>query len=82
MIAYLLETFEDAELLTNLCRKYRDDYHVTINVVYGDTTINGCSLLGIISLLGHTVTLQIASKMSGEAYIKFGEEARQISKCY
>ena len=51
MISYYLSSSDDAERLVTLCRKYDND----IDVVYQRYTVDGKSILGVMSLIGHTV---------------------------
>lgn len=55
MISFYLGSSDDAERLTNLCRKYNFD----IDVVHRRYIIDGKSILGIMSLVGNTVGIDL-----------------------
>lgn len=56
MLSFNIDSKESAEKLIRLCEKYRDD--TGIDVICGRQTVDGRSLLGVISLIGHFVTLK------------------------
>lgn len=56
MLSFNLDSKESAEKLIRLCEKYRDDTEV--DVICGRQTVDGRSLLGVISLIGHFVTVK------------------------
>lgn len=56
MLSYNLGSMESAEKLVRLCEKYRDD--TEIDVICGRQTVDGRSLLGVMSLIGHFVTVK------------------------
>lgn len=56
MLSYNLGSMESAEKLIRLCEEYRDDTEV--DVICGRQTVDGRSLLGVISLIGHFVTVK------------------------
>lgn len=56
MVGYQLNTIEDAEKLLRVCHQYKD--LLTIDVIYGRYIIDGTSTLGVLSLLGKTVTIE------------------------
>lgn len=55
MISFYLGSSDDAEHLINLCRKYNFD----IDVVHRRYIIDGKSILGIMSLVGNTVGIDL-----------------------
>ena len=57
MLNYNLDSVQSAEKLVRLCEKYRDEMELDIDVIYGRQTVDGCSLLGVTSLIGHFVTV-------------------------
>lgn len=57
MLNYNLDSLQSAEKLVRLCEKYRDEMELDIDVIYGRQTVDGCSLLGVTSLIGHFVTV-------------------------
>lgn len=56
MLSFNLDSKESAEKLIRLCEKYRDDTEV--DVICGRQTVDGCSLLGVMSLIGHFVMVK------------------------
>lgn len=75
MLSFNLDSKESAEKLIRLCEKYRDD--TEIDVICGRQTVDGRSLLGVISLIGHFVTVkpQTDDKSIVE---RFGEDLKRI----
>lgn len=63
MISFYLGSHEDAERLVNLCRKYDFD----IDIVHRRYIIDGKSILGIMSLVGNTIGIDL---MTGDENIK------------
>ena len=56
MLSFNIDSKESAEKLIHLCEKYRDDTEV--DVTCGRQTVDGRSLLGVMSLIGHFVTVK------------------------
>ena len=56
MLSFNIDSRESAEKLIRLCEKYRDDTEV--DVICGTQTVDGRSLLGVMSLIGHFVTVK------------------------
>ena len=56
MLSFNIDSKESAEKLIRLCEKYRDDTET--DVICGRQTVDGRSLLGVISLIGHFVTVK------------------------
>lgn len=56
MLSFNIDSRESAEKLIRLCEKYRDDTEV--DVTCGRQTVDGRSLLGVMSLIGHFVTVK------------------------
>lgn len=56
MISYNIDSAQSAVKLIHLCERYR--HSMDIDVIYGRYVIDGCSMLGVHSLIGHTVTLE------------------------
>lgn len=56
MLSFNIDSKESAEKLIRLCEKYRDDTEV--DVTCGRQTVDGRSLLGVMSLIGHFVTVK------------------------
>lgn len=75
MLSFNLNSKKSAENLIKLCEKYRDD--VEVEVIHGNQTVNGCSLLGVFSLIGNFVGIKTDSR-DGEAVRRFAEELEKI----
>lgn len=56
MLSFNIDSKESAKKLIRLCEKYRDD--TEIDVICGRQTVDGRSLLGVMSLIGHFVTVK------------------------
>ena len=65
------------EKLIRLCEKYHDD--MDIDIMHGRTVVDGCSLLGVTSLIGHFVTVKPNGK-DENAVQRFADELERI-KC-
>lgn len=78
MLSFNLNSKKSAEDLIKLCEKYRDD--VEVEVIHGNQTVNGCSLLGVFSLLGNFVGIKPNSR-DESAVQRFAEELEEIKKC-
>ena len=57
MLNFNLDSVESANKLIRLCEKCRDEMELDIDVTHGRQTVDGCSLLGVTSLIGHFVTV-------------------------
>jgi|GEM_PF-3672916 len=68
MQACNLDTTTKAEELVSISRKYNN---LDVDVIYGRCTVDGRSFLGVISLVGHMVTV--------EAY---GENKKSVTDFY
>lgn len=77
MLSFNLNSKKSAEDLIKLCEKYRDD--VEVEVIHGNQTVNGCSLLGVFSLMGNFVGIKPDSR-DEDAVRRFAEELERI-KC-
>ena len=75
MLSFNLNSKKSAEDLIKLCEKYRDD--VEVEVIHGNQTVNGCSLLGVFSLLGKFVGIKPYSR-DERAVKRFAEELERI----
>lgn len=71
MLSFNLNSKKSAEDLIKLCEKYRDD--VEVEVIHGNQTVNGCSLLGVFSLMGNFVGVKADSR-DEDAVQRFAEE--------
>lgn len=71
MLSFNLNSKKSAEDLIKLCEKYRDD--VEVEVIHGNQTVNGCSLLGVFSLIGNFVGIKADSR-DEDAVQRFAEE--------
>lgn len=56
MLSFNIDSMKSAKKLIQLCEKYHD--RMEVDVIHGRYIIDGCSMLGVHSLLGHTVTLE------------------------
>ena len=75
MLSFNLDSKESAEKLIRLCEKYRDDAEV--DVICGRQTVDGLSLLGVISLIGHFVTVK--PQTDDKSIVdRFGEDLERI----
>ena len=77
MLSFNLNSKKSAEDLIKLCEKYRDD--VEVEVIHGNQTVNGCSLLGVFSLIGNFVGIKADSR-DESAVQRFAEGLEKI-KC-
>lgn len=55
MVSYNIDSIESAKNLVKICENYEED----IDVICGRQIIDGKSILGVISLIGRTVGLEI-----------------------
>lgn len=55
MISYEINSLDDAKKLNDICNKYNED----IDIIYQRQIIDGKSYLGIASLIGHIVGVEI-----------------------
>lgn len=78
MLNYNIDSVQSAEKLIRLCEKYRDD--TEFDVTCGRQTVDGRSLLGVMSLIGHFVTVkpQTDDKSIAE---RFSEDLERIKRC-
>ena len=56
MIFIKLDNLETVNKLVNICTKYKE--HTYIDVIYGRYTLDGCSVLGVASLIGNIVKIK------------------------
>lgn len=75
MLSFNLNSKKSAEDLIKLCEKYRDD--VEVEVIHGNQIVNGCSLLGVFSLIGNFVGIKPDSR-DERAVKRFVEELERI----
>lgn len=75
MLNFNLNSKKSAEDLIKLCEKYRED--VEVEVIHGNQTVNGCSLLGVFSLLGNFVGIKPDSR-DKDAVQRFSDELERI----
>lgn len=79
MLNFNLDSVESANKLIRLCEKCRDEMEMDIDVTHGRQTVDGCSLLGVTSLIGRFVTV-VPNTTDKEMLQKFAEELEGI-KC-
>ena len=77
MLNYNIDSVQSAEKLIRLCEKYHDD--MDIDIIHGRQTVDGCSLLGVTSLIGKFVSVVPVGR-NEDAIQKFAEELERI-KC-
>lgn len=77
MLNYNIDSVQSAEKLIRLCEKYRDEMELDIDIIYGRQTIDGCSLLGVASLIGKFVTVSTIGR-DKEKIKRFEEELERI----
>ena len=75
MLSFNLNSKKSAEDLIKLCEKYRDD--VEVEVIHGNQIVNGCSLLGVFSLIGNFVGIKADSR-DESAVQRFAEELERL----
>lgn len=56
MLNFNINSCEAASKLVRICEKYHEE--MDIDVIYGRYIIDGCSMLGVHSLIGHTVAIE------------------------
>ena len=78
MLSFNIDSKESAEKLIRLCEKYRDDTEV--DVVCGRQTVDGRSLLGVMSLIGHFVTVKPQTD-DKSVLERFSEELEGTKRC-
>lgn len=75
MLSFNLDSGKSAMNLVRLCEKYHDE--MAIDVIYGRYIIDGCSTLGVHSLIGHIVALEPQSD-NKDLIEQFGKELEEI----
>ena len=78
MLSFNIDSKESAEKLIRLCEKYRDN--TEIDVICGRQTVDGRSLLGVMSLIGNFVTVRPVTNDSDVAE-RFSEDLERIKYC-
>lgn len=77
MLNYIIDSVQSAEKLTRLCEKYHDD--MDIDIMHGRTVVDGCSLLGVTSLVGNFVCINLIGD-NREQMMKFAEELESMKE--
>ena len=77
MLNYNLDSVQSAERLIQLCEKYRDCNGLDIDIIHGRQTVDGCSLLGVTSLIGKFVSVVPVGK-DEDVTQRFAEELEKI----
>lgn len=80
MISYNLSSMNKAKKLVNVCDRYKAKFNV--DIIYGRQIIDGCSILGVASLVGHIVSIETSSDKSEEDYLNFVKEVEEADTCY
>lgn len=55
LIAYNLKDFNSARYLVDCCEQFRGNFDT--DIIFGRYTVDGCSILGVQSLVGHIVSV-------------------------
>lgn len=76
MLSYNINSIESAAKLIHLCEKYHD--RVDVDVIYGRYIIDGCSMLGVHSLIGNIVSLELQTD-NKEIMNQFKKDLEEIS---
>lgn len=75
MLSFNIDSGESASKLIHLCEKYHD--RMEIDVIHGRYVIDGCSMLGVHSLIGHIVSLK--PQTNDKSLVnQFGEDLEKI----
>lgn len=74
MLSFDIRGLDEASKLARLCGQYADT-GLEIDIRYGRYVIDGQSILGIFSLMGHTVSIELRSH--DETLVKSFEEQFQ-----
>ena len=77
MLSFNLDSVQSAEKLIRLCEKYRDNMDLDVDVIHGRQTVDGCSLLGVTSLIGKFVSVVPVGR-NEDAIQRFAEELERI----
>lgn len=77
MLNYNLDSVQSAEKLIRLCEKYRDEMELDVDVIHGRQTVDGCSLLGVSSLIGKFVAIRPIGR-DNDKIQQFAEELDRI----
>lgn len=77
MLSFNLNTKEAATSLVHLCEKYRDELELDVDIIHGRQTVDGCSILGVISLIGNFVTVSPIGR-DKEKIHRFSEDLERI----
>lgn len=75
MLSFNIDSKESAEKLIRLCEEYRDD--TEIDVICGRQTVDGRSLLGVMSSIGNFVTVNLLAK-NEEILNRFSRDLERI----
>lgn len=75
MLSFNIDSGESAAKLIHLCEKYHG--RMEVDVIYGRYIIDGCSMLGVHSLIGNTVSLEPQSD-DKNLLEQFGEDLERI----
>lgn len=59
MVSYFIKDVDSAKKLVSVCEKYEE---AEIDVIYGRQIIDGKSILGVMSLIGKIVSININSQ--------------------
>lgn len=77
MLSFNIDSIKSAAKLIHLCEKYHE--RMEVDVIHGRYIIDGCSMLGVHSLIGHTVTLEPQTE-DKNLLERFGEDLERIKE--
>ena len=75
MLSYNLTTFDAAEKLINLCRRYKEKMEIDVN--WWRYIVDATSMLGVHSLIGHIVPLDPQTD-DKELFDEFEKDLKEI----
>lgn len=75
MLFINIDSVDTACKLSNICTKYKDN--AGIDVICGRQIIDGCSVLGVVALVGRTVQVEMRAK-SEELMNRFSDAVCEI----
>ena len=66
MIFIKIDSLETVNKLVSICNEYKSRAYV--DVIYGRYTVDGCSVLGVASLMGNIVRVKTNPDINDELY--------------
>lgn len=74
-----LDSTRTCEKLTRICQKYEDEF--SVDICLGRYTVDGCSILGVMSLLFNKIGIWIPT-MDEDAVKEFINDIKEIGAYY